>query len=76
MKLDKLGRKRIETCKNKGGSDNRPNIFSLSQTEKIVNQEIVINYNFCILFKIKLCTLYNTPPCIFEKPWYDKHTKR
>ena len=76
MKLDKLGRKRIETCKNKGGSDNRPNILSLSQTERIVNQEFVINYNFYILFKIKLFTLYNTPSCIFEKPWYDKHTKR
>ena len=59
MKLDKLGRKRIETCKNKGGSDNRPNILSLSQTERIVNQKFVINYNFCILFKknYALCTI-------------------
>ena len=76
MKFDKPGRKRIETCKNTGVSDNHPNIFSLSQTEKIVNDNFVINYNFCILFKIKLCTLYNIPTCIFEKQWYDKYTKR
>ena len=76
VKVDKTPGKRIQMCKNTGGSDNRPNIFSLSQTEKIVNQKFVTNYNFCILFKIKLCTLYNTPPCVFEKPWYDKHTKR
>ena len=76
MKLDKTGRKRIETCKNKGGSDNHPNIISISQNQKNVNWDFVINDNFCIMFKIKLCTLYNTPSCIFEKPWYDKHTKR
>ena len=76
MKLDKTGRNRIETCKNKGGSDNHPNIISIPQPGEKVKKDFVRNDNFCIVLKIKLCTLYDIPSCIFKKRWYYKHTKR
>jgi len=56
-------------CKIKGGSDNRPNIISIPQTEKNVNENIVINYKIGVLQKEKLCTLYNIPSCISPKTW-------
>ena len=76
VKLDKSRRNGIETYKKRGGSDNRPNIFKISQPEKNVNRNIVINNIFFALFKRKLFDLDNIPSCFFRKQWYDKYTKR
>ena len=76
VKDDKTDRMRLQKCKNTGGSDNRPNIFSISQPGKEVNIEFVENYKIYDLQKRKLFILYNIPSCVFSKPWYYKHTKR
>ena len=65
VKVDKTPGKRIQMCKNTGGSDNRPNIFSLSQPKRNVNMNFVINDKIVALIKMKLCTLYNIPSCVF-----------
>ena len=76
VKVDKTARNSLQMCKNEGGSDNRPNIFSIPQSAKNVNSDFVRNHKICIMLKRKLFILYNIPSCILRNLWYDKHTKR
>ena len=51
----------MQMCKKTRGSDNRPNIISITQPAKNVNAEFVIYYKICTLQQRKLFGLYNIP---------------
>ena len=76
VRFDSNVKNHIETDKNRGGSDNRPNIISISQSEEKVNGKTVQNDRICVLQKEKLVSLYNIPSCVFEISWYYIDTKR
>jgi hypothetical protein len=76
VKHDKMLLKCVEICKITGGSDNRPNIISISQGEEKVNGKIVQNDRICVLQNEKMVSLYNIPSCVFEISWYYINTKR
>jgi len=51
VKVDNTGENSAEMCKKTGDSDNRPNIISISHSEKNVNTKLVKQYKICILQK-------------------------
>ena len=76
VKVDNTGRNSIEMRKNTGGSDNRPNILSISQPLLKVNKDFVRNHKIYRTQKGKMDNLYNIPSCNFRKQWYYRYTKR
>ena len=76
VKVDKMPEYTVKKHKNTGGSDNHPNITSISQPLHNVNRKMNKVTKICIMRKHKLCDLYNIPYCKIRKLCYYITTKR